>query len=72
MEHVYPLDMINLKLSILIIVSLLVVSQKIYNLKIDIMSDKQRVISDIYYVRGNFGYKQITVNDSRKVDESSQ
>ena len=72
MEHVYPLDMINLKLSILIIVSLLVVNQKIYNLKIDIMSDKQRVISDIYYVRGNFGYKQITVNDSRKVDESSQ
>ena len=72
MEHVYPLDMINLKLSILIIVSLLVVSRKIYNLKIDIMSDKQRVISDIYYVRGNFGYKQITVNDSRKVDESSQ
>ena len=72
MEHVYPLDMINLKLSILIIVSLLVVSRKIYNLKIDIMSDKQRVISDIYYVRGDFGYKQITVNDSRKVDDSSQ
>ena len=69
MEHVYPLDMINLKLSILIIVSLLVVSQKIYNLKIDIMSDKQRVISDIYYDRGDFGYKQITVNDSRKVDK---
>ena len=36
------------------------------------MSDKQRVISDIYYVRGDFGYKQITVNDSRKVDDSSQ
>ena len=69
MEHVYPLDMINLKLSILIIAGLLVVSRKIYNLKIDIMSDKQRVISDIYYVRGDFGYKQITVNDSRKVDK---
>ena len=33
------------------------------------MSDKQSIISDIYYDNGDFGYKQITVNDSRKVDK---
>ena len=33
------------------------------------MSDKQSIINKIYYDRGDFGYKQITVNDSRKVDK---
>ena len=34
------------------------------------MSDKQSIINKIYYDRGGFGSKKITLDDSRKVDKS--
>ena len=34
------------------------------------MSDKQSIINKIYYDRGGFGSKKITLDDSRKIDKS--
>ena len=37
---------------------------------VDIMSDKQNIISKIYFDRSGFGSKKVTLDDSRKIDKS--